>query len=758
MRSDSLARRSRVLALLLLVLPVRLLATTADDLCAMTDNPCVVDTPVNVTNGSVIDVGTRTLRIASGGALDARSGTMTLRAATLTVDSGGFVRALGTASTAGGRVNVFADTVTIAGAADASGTPGGTIAITTSGTLSASGSITARALARSAVGGTVQLAIATGNLSGPVSVIGGFDADGGDIDVDTTSNFTVTGTFDASGGDGGTIDLLIGSAPGAGNLSVSGTAVLRADATTAGGFGGAVEMVAQGNGTTTGRITMNGLLSATGRQGTEEIGGGSGGCVDVQAIGDIRVEATGARLTAEGGAPDGDGGEVEITSDLGAVFFAGRATASVPGEESSGGAVSIDSSGDLTMSGSILVTAGDGGGGEAGVSSSLGGVTITPVGLIDASASGGAGGDGGGICVESSGAAEGPNSVLIQGRLVSNGGTASPGGTIDLQGGESVRVASTGSLVASGGTGGGAGGVLTLRADPGVVLIEGPLTALAGNAGPGGIIAVEAVGRVNVGAALDARGSSTGGRIGIGADTGPVIIVSPLSAGSVSGPGGLIEITAQGGVRIASSLVSGGTVSPGGTITILGCDVTVCGLESINCPAGLAGELSSLGPSGRNRITGRASSVILGRVRANQGSGRNELVYDGTELREPLVLGEITPAPMIVVDTSLLPCPECGNDNIETPETCDDGNQEDGDGCSSSCQIEDPIPGDANGDFAVTADDVRFVITEIFDGDGDALSMVSGGSFAGSPGVDANADDIVTVSDVSKTLTLLPIP
>jgi cysteine-rich repeat protein len=683
---------------------------------------------------------------------------MTLRAATLTVDAGGFVRALGTPTTAGGMLNVFAGNVTIAGTADASGTPGGAISIAATGTMAASGSITARALARSAVGGSVQLTIATGNLSGPVSVIGGFDADGGDIDVDTTSSLTVTGTFDASGGDGGSIDMLIGSAPGAGNLVVGGTAAMRADATTAGGFGGAVELVAQGNGVSTGRITMNGILSATGRLGSEEIGGGSGGCVDVQASGDIRIESMAARLTAEGGAPDGDGGEVEITSDLGAVLFAGRASASVPGEESSGGSVTLDSSGDVTMSGSILVTAGDGGGGEAGVSSSLGGVTITQLGVIDASASGGAGGEGGGICVESTGAAEGPSSVLIEGRLATDGGSASNGGTIDVQGGDSVRVASTGTLHASGGMGGGGGGALTLKADPGVLLIEGPLVAGGGSVtGPGGIIALEAVGRVSVGAALDARGSGAGGRIGIGADTGPVVILSPLSAGSSSAAGGSIEINARGDVRVASSLVDGGPLAPGGSIAILGCDVTVCGLDSINCPAGGIGELSSLGPSGVNRITGRDSSVILGRVRANQASGRNQLVYDGSALREPLVAGEVTPPPTLVIDDFLLPCPACGNDIVDPPETCDDGNQDDGDGCSSSCQIEDPIPGDANGDFAVTLDDVRSVIAEIFDGDGDSISMVSGGGFAASPGVDANGDDLVSAPVVSNTLELLPI-
>lgn len=33
---------------------------------------------------------------------------------------------------------------------------------------------------------------------------------------------------------------------------------------------------------------------------------------------------------------------------------------------------------------------------------------------------------------------------------------------------------------------------------------------------------------------------------------------------------------------------------------------------------------------------------------------------------------------------------ECGNSQLETGEQCDDGNTEDGDGCSASCQWEKP--------------------------------------------------------------------
>ena len=36
---------------------------------------------------------------------------------------------------------------------------------------------------------------------------------------------------------------------------------------------------------------------------------------------------------------------------------------------------------------------------------------------------------------------------------------------------------------------------------------------------------------------------------------------------------------------------------------------------------------------------------------------------------------------------------ECGNNLVEPGEACDDGNNDDGDGCSAACQIEStPVP------------------------------------------------------------------
>jgi len=752
MRSGMWALSIGVLALALTA-PAQLLATTADDLCASSANPCVVATPVVVTDGSVIDVLNRELRIASGGALDVGAGTMTLRAATLTIQSGGFVRGLGAVSTGGGTVNVTADVVTIAGTLDVSGAPAGNLDITANTTFTATGSITARALSRDELGGTIQITAGSVAISGPVSVAGGFDSIGGDLGVAATGNVTISSLLDVAGGDGGGIEIDAGSMTSGGNITFSDTALLRADATTAGGFGGSIDVTALGDALTTGLVTVNGQLSAKGLTGTEEIGGGSGGCVDVSASGDIHVDRSSARLTAEGGAPDGDGGEVAFTSDNGGVVLEGTATAACAGPESNGGSVTIDAAENVVVNGSMLVTGGDGGGGEATIGSANASVAVGRSALIDVSST--SAGQGGEISIDSGIGCLGSHAVLVEGRLDADGGTSGgSGGSIDVSGGESVRIASTGSMRAAGTMGGGSGGTVSVTAATGTTAIEAPIVISGGSPnGPGGIVSLESAGLLSLTAPNDASGFGLGGQIGFATDTGPVEILADIDARSSTAAGGMIEVKGSGDVRVGGALQTDGAVAPGGQILITGCDVTICGLNAPDCPDGVTAVLSSAGPGGVNRITGHNSTAILGTVRARPSDGLNEFVFH--EGAEPLVRGQVTPQPLLTPDNTIQECPACGDHVVESPETCDDGNQTDGDGCSASCQMEEAIPGDANGDAMVTMADVNAIITEIFDGDADACNAVRGGTLLSSAGADANIDERVTAPDITAVLKLL---
>lgn len=61
----------------------------------------------------------------------------------------------------------------------------------------------------------------------------------------------------------------------------------------------------------------------------------------------------------------------------------------------------------------------------------------------------------------------------------------------------------------------------------------------------------------------------------------------------------------------------------------------------------------------------------------------------------------------IMLTNSGAPCggPVCGNGNVEAGEQCDDGNTTNGDGCSSTCQIETPVCGNGNLEAGEQCDD-----------------------------------------------------
>lgn len=786
MRSETVARVSGVLVLALLTLPERLLAT-CDPGCGSSD-PCVVSSPITVDNGCTIDVGARELRIASGGVLDVGTGTMTLKVGTLTVQTGGFLRARGDNMMAvGGTINIVAGNVSIApdpspaptSPIDASGATGGTISIAATAAVTITGSVTARALNVNDEGGTVQISAATATVSAPISVLGGPNAGGANsISIDTGGDLTVNSTLQASGGDpGGTIEV----STTAGNLVVGNSGVLRADATFSAGSGGEIDFAASGDGITTGLATINGLLSAVGVAGSADTGGGDGGCICIEAEGDLHMDLASAEIIADAGAPDGTGGEVDILDDTGGMTMPGTVSAAVAGTDSGGGDVCIETSTDLTISGSILLSAGSGGGGQADLTSDQGNVSIAQSGKI--AASGSSAGDGGSISLCAAfDCSNGTDptlvqAVLVEGTLVADGDPGGgAGGAIALEGNVSVRVSSTGSLHASGGS---AGGTLSAAADSGVASIEGPMTAAGGGPnGPGGVLSVDASGRISVSAPLNGSGFGNGGMVGIGhvasamttATTGPLNVSGNITVASSTAAGGTIELMDEGDVFVAGTLVSTGVVAPTDSsqigIDILGCNVILCGMDAQSCPAGSTGVLTSLGPSGVNRVTDRNSAGIFGNMNANQSSGSNDLVYDGNVKHKPLVLGQVKPVQALTVNAALMPCPICGDGITEPPETCDDGNTNDGDGCSSSCQKEASLPGDANGDHSVTIADIGFldgsdggIIAEIFDGDGDSVTMVSGGSYPGAPGADANGDGVITAADITATLNILfPAP
>lgn len=176
--------------------------------------------------------------------------------------------------------------------------------------------------------------------------------------------------------------------------------------------------------------------------------------------------------------------------------------------------------------------------------------------------------------------------------------------------------------------------------------------------------------------------------------TGRIDIVGDILASSASGRGGAIEVASEGDATMSGQLVTDGSSQEGGRIDAHACLITVCGLDNSLCAPGSTAVLSSLGGGGTNRLVGRGrhggstpAVVVLGTMRADPKSGRNDLVYGGAPVFEPTVFGAVTPPQILVVDSSLEPCPVslCGNGVTEAAETCDDGDLLDGDGCDSNC-------------------------------------------------------------------------
>jgi hypothetical protein len=407
--------------------PSAVRATTADNLCPPTDNPCRVTTTKNVTAGSVIDVGDRQLLITGQGVLNLISGMMTLRAADLTVDANAALRARGTASVPGNKIVVIAGSITINGSIDASGAPGGAVTLTSMGPLTLSRLLDVRSRSTADDGGSADLqgTDVTITSTGSINALGGGQGFGGGITVTAIGNLVVSGDLTVAGGDGGDIDVSASD-----SLTISASITLDADGTAAGGSGGDITVSAIGN------LVVDGDISATGRNGSADTGGGDGGNISLDGA-TISATRPMSTISATAGGPDGLGGCVDLTTSIGDVDCRGHIEANSPGNDGTGGELSIDAAGAADVSGTLDSSGGDSGGDVSVSSGST--LTINMSATLNVAAS--AGGSGGDIDLSAA------DSVTVVGALNSDGGPAAGGsGGSNTLSGCTVRVESAGRL------------------------------------------------------------------------------------------------------------------------------------------------------------------------------------------------------------------------------------------------------------------------------------------------------------------------
>lgn len=221
----------------------------------------------------------------------------------------------------GGTISLTSSgTITDAGLLDVSGDSAGEIDLDAVGDVQVqSGSetiavgIASSADAGNADGGIVQLTSRGGNITvnGPITVTGDSQAGGGEVDLTAKLNIDVEQTIDASGGgfDGGTIDIEAGD-----NITVGRT--LTVDSNVGAGFGGDIILGAGEdlfNGPPDGgSLTVNGAtLRFNGSD--SQASSGDGGELDASAAGAIQFLGNGMTIRGNGGNLfDGSGGTVCI--------------------------------------------------------------------------------------------------------------------------------------------------------------------------------------------------------------------------------------------------------------------------------------------------------------------------------------------------------------------------------------------------------------------------------------------------------------
>jgi cysteine-rich repeat protein len=357
-------------------------ATTAADLCAPTASACTLTGTRRVDPGSTLDFGARPVVLAPGAELDVGPGSMTIRAASLTLEPRALLLARGTTATPTGGPIAVSTTGGVAVRADGTGRAemrldgragGGTLVLVAGGDVVLEGTLALEGSGVEGYGGgfTViadgRAALARGSVT---RVSGGADGAGGAVSI-LAGSIGVDALIDATGGysDGGTIIL-----DARADLEVAANALLDADATAPLGYGGGVDLTARGAIAIAGQITGRGA-------GSLDEGGGYGGSLAVLAGGGVDVAAA-ALLDFSGARPDGGGGEIDIEAGTDLVQ-SGPLVARGRGEDSEGGNVylsagrhvtlgSIDARGGVNFSGNYV--------------DAVAGGTLTVLGELDASA------------------------------------------------------------------------------------------------------------------------------------------------------------------------------------------------------------------------------------------------------------------------------------------------------------------------------------------------------------------------------------
>ena len=574
------------------------------------------------------------------------------------------------------------------------------LTVGTGGTLEATGKqVTPGGVIRLTLGAGGFTVLAGANL---IDLTGRADianpvAGGGTFDVFSDGNVTLDGPGIAVDGttfnsQGGIIDLNAGRKSGttvvaSGNITVR--AVLSATGR-ANGFGGTVLLTANGD-SGSGKVDVEQTIDVTGGLG--------GGTVCEVSSGDTILGTTAAGqplLVADANGNAGFGGVIDVTAgghvggNNGAtgVLSAQGSTASTAGiDGGSGGMVCIDGAAGLTLgggiNGGINATAGRSGcGGCIALATDTSGADLTVAVPMFAGAAG-IDGFAGEIDVAASG------SAILQGDMDASANNGC--GTLCLMALADITLETPAQAIRADGLGG-----LILMCTGRDVVLGSPLVSaaatstLTGNSGGSFCVLNNRNTMANGPVDVSAAGPNAGGMIDIEADRNFAIGSSAAlgADGGRTGSGGSIFLLA-GGPGFPGDLSLNGSAHATGSAPASALSQAAATLTGCTVHVGPTGLLDTLGDA-------RASNTLKARTGLQTDAGALIATTGGSPTSRNFVtlpMGAPTPSapafspPLAPGDVQfqpvcspanpppgcLLPCPVCGNGQVEYPETCDNG-------------------------------------------------------------------------------------
>lgn len=606
-------------------------ADHADDVCAPTDDPCLVTSEIDIIDRSILDFGQRTLRVQGGGRLDFQ------------IFSGTILCGNFEASTSGAFLNASG---TIPGVPE---TAGGLIQISARRGCQNDSSI---ACLRDLNCKRGQCNYRRCTAASAVSCSSNADCEGLCAENICTNSVATACSVNA--------DCNLGPCPASAACSAERSRLCSSNAD--------CDLGTCSVGT--GNMTMNGNLNGNATEPAVVI---------LRAAGDV---VFGGTVNLQGLSLDSDGGELSVDSFDGSVTI-NKKMDFQGGGFSQGGELSVSAENDVTVNALIDANGGDF---DGGVVEFFAGndFTLDDTILANSISGEGFGGevilDAGGDLTVTAGTTNNRHRIATEGHKGPDlfGGD---GGTQEFTAGRDVILNTFTRFEGNGAEPDGLGADLFITADRNLFL-DGEIESKAkGILGGGGLVQLETGGTLEMGAngEIDLFGGDSGGGAVELLSDGDIILRGLVDvSGGNGGTSGSTNVESGGRLTLAGTLSTNG--SQGGVADAL-ITAKACRVSMLN-----GGLIDNKAPGGINTIIVRESGTLaLGStVSATGQGGTNEIFY--RDVNKSVVLnGTVTPTPDVFLQPSLVGCPVCGNGELDQGELCDDGNTADGDGCSFDC-------------------------------------------------------------------------